>query len=497
MNRLLHNEDCTQVFWHGKWPEGEAGAHIDRYYDVLAGAGVTELFCNTNARRTNYTSEVWESFFDGYDPEGPDDQLALRGVGGEDSLAAYRAGIGNMQALHREGIDYPARVMALCRRHGIVPWISIRMNDVHHTNLPEHPFHGAFWKQNPQLRRQGADGWFGTAYDYAQPKVRDHFKALIEESLTRYDMDGLELDFMREPYLFSVGKEAEGGKILTAWMRDIRGLVETAAVRHGHPVKLGVRVPSHIETAQGLGLDAVVWAKEGLADLIVPTNRWATIEFDMPLAQWRKALAGWKGTLAGGMDVSVCAHWGAKMYDVLREANDYARGAAMSIWGGGADALYLFNYFQPGKAGDVKGYQAVMKSLASPEALAQLPRRHAVTWREIRAPGESFTNPLPASGKSMRYSLPLGPKPGAGIGVRVEIVIGNAAEMEHAAPTVRLNGWTCRLAGETAEEDRRRLVFEAGADAVKGDNADVIDISAAAGLEIKVFGVEVRIAKEK
>ncbi|MEI6971353.1 MAG: hypothetical protein WCL44_07510 [bacterium] len=38
----------------------DAGETIDRYIDVLAGAGITELFCNTNARLTNYRSDVWD-----------------------------------------------------------------------------------------------------------------------------------------------------------------------------------------------------------------------------------------------------------------------------------------------------------------------------------------------------------------------------------------------------------------------------------------------------
>ena len=34
----------------------------------------------------------------------------------------------------------------------------------------------------------------------------------------------------------------------------------------------------------GLGLDAPTWAKEGLVDLVVATPRWATMHFDIPLA---------------------------------------------------------------------------------------------------------------------------------------------------------------------------------------------------------------------
>jgi hypothetical protein len=78
---LLHNEDCTDFFYTQAFPPGKAGEIADRYVDVIAGAGVTALFCNTNARRTNYRSDVWEAFWDGYDPDGPDDQpfLALGG----------------------------------------------------------------------------------------------------------------------------------------------------------------------------------------------------------------------------------------------------------------------------------------------------------------------------------------------------------------------------------------------------------------------------------
>ena len=71
---LLHNEDCTDFFYHAAIPAGKAGEMVDRYVDVIAGAGVTVLMCNTNARRTNYRSDVWEAFWDGYQPNGPDEQ---------------------------------------------------------------------------------------------------------------------------------------------------------------------------------------------------------------------------------------------------------------------------------------------------------------------------------------------------------------------------------------------------------------------------------------
>ncbi len=67
-------------------------------------------------------------------------------------------------------------------------------------------FHGDFWKLNPQYAVKGFNDYFATCLDFAHQEVRDYFMALVEETLTRYDIDGLELDFMREPYLFSKGK---------------------------------------------------------------------------------------------------------------------------------------------------------------------------------------------------------------------------------------------------------------------------------------------------
>ena len=129
------------------------------------------------------------------------------------------------------------------------------------------------------------------------------YRALIVETLQRYDIDGLELDVMREPYLFRIRAEVEGGKLLNEWLRGIRRLVYDASVRRGHPIRVGVRVPSHVEVAQSWGLDAVAWAKEGLVDLVVATPRWATLEYDMPLGEWARALAGTGVTLAGRLEI--------------------------------------------------------------------------------------------------------------------------------------------------------------------------------------------------
>ncbi|HHX41870.1 MAG TPA: hypothetical protein GX715_18090 [Armatimonadetes bacterium] len=60
---LIQNEDCTNFFYYRRFGEGvDGGAMVDRYVDTLADAGVRVLMINTNARRTNYRSRVWDAF---------------------------------------------------------------------------------------------------------------------------------------------------------------------------------------------------------------------------------------------------------------------------------------------------------------------------------------------------------------------------------------------------------------------------------------------------
>lgn len=486
LSGLLHNEDCTNFFYFQDFPPGKAGEIADRYVDVLAEAGVTVLFCNTNARRTNYRSDVWEAFWDGYDADGPDDQPFLTSIP-KGQVKTYRKLIGNMLAVHQQGIDYPARIAAHCRRRGISPWISLRMNDVHYNDDLDHPFHGALWRK-PEWFRKGHPGYYARALDYAHQEVRDHYKALIVETLARYDIDGLELDFLREPYLFSKGEEDKGRGILTQWLTEIRQLVDTAAARREHAIRIGVRVPSEPETALALGLDVPAWAKDGLVDLVVVAPRWATLQYDLPLDQWRRRL-GDRVTLAGGLEVRYEPYPGSpavRMVDF-----DLARGAAVSVLGGGADVVYLFNYFQHGHPSWAPPeYQRVLKSFSSLDELLKSPRRHAVTHRDVIALGEAYRPPLPATGRQISFRLPLGPAPPAGCKAEATIEVAGA----QSDPAVSVNqAAAVRRGAEKLDSGSRLLTYEIPVEALAGKNDDTIAISAAEGGEIKILRVEVRI----
>jgi hypothetical protein len=483
---LLHNEDCTDFFYNATIPAGKAGDVVDRYIDVIADAEVTVLFCNTNARRTNYRSDVWETFWDGYDPDGPDTQPFLTAIP-QDRRAAYRKLIGNMLEVHRQGVDYPARVIQRCRHHGISPWISLRMNDVHENNNLAHPFHSELWRKE-ELFRKGHPGYYARALDYAHAEVRNHYRALIVETLDRYDIDGLELDFMREPYLFSVGEETAGGKLLTEWLREIRRLVDASAKRRQHPIRIGVRVPSLPQTALGLGLDAPTWTKEGLADLVVATPRWATMQFDIPLADWRELLSD-HVTLAGGLEVLCRPYPGGP----VRARNPrYAVAAAISVLSRGGDVVYLFNHFQNGSWPGL-GYFPLMNAFSSLDKLQQLPRSHAVTYREVVVPGQSDRPSLPASGNQLSFDLPLGPRPPINWHVEVMIELPGKEQVNNA-PVISVNGITGTFGRDReTSSGTRKLTYSIPLDALPGQDKDTISVKATGSKPITVLQVEVRI----
>jgi hypothetical protein len=482
---LFHNEDCTNLFYFHRIPAGKAGELIDHYVDVMAQAGVTTFLCNTNARRTNYRSRVWESFWDGYDPAGGDDQPFLATIPRND-VHGYRNLIANMLAVHQQGIDYPARVIQRCRHDAISPWITLRMNDRHFTETPEHPFHGSFWKKNLQLCRKNCPGSYALCLDYAHQEVRDYYRALVVETLDRYDIDGLELDFMREPYLFSAGKEAEGAPILTGWIREVRKLVDATAAKRGHPIRLGVRVPSRPETALGMGLDAIAWAKEGLIDLLVVTPRWATLEFDMPLGHWRQLLGSSSVTLAGGLEI-LCRPAGEPPVVATPEL---ATGAAVSVLSEGADAVYLFNYFQDACPGwPLPVYQKTLKAMTSLDSLLKQPRCVAITYRDVTAPGEDYRPLLPVTGKEMAFSLKLGPMPDKGW--RCELRIGVTPRPTAPAPTVLVNGKPCKALKEWTTADGLRWVsFVVPMTALKDTGAQVVTVVSADQKELTVRQVQ-------
>ena len=231
--QVIYNLDCSEFFVGTFGPI--VPETIDAFVDGHAALGITDLSINVNAKRTNYRSAVWEAYWDGYDPNAGDEQPFFAGLDPQRRFETQF--FKNMLALHQQGCDYPQRMLDAARANQLKTWISLRMNDDHNPDLPDHPSHSTLWRSHPEWHlRYGLD--------YEQPEVREHYARLIQEVCTRYDMDGLELDFLRFWLYFRPGREHQGSRLMTALVQEARQATDAAAKRLKHPVQLAVRIPA-------------------------------------------------------------------------------------------------------------------------------------------------------------------------------------------------------------------------------------------------------------
>lgn len=212
-----------------------------------------------------------------------------------------------------------------------------------------------FKRDNPELMMDAAGGErkrFGwTAIDYEQSKTRETVLAFLEEVLQNYDVDGLDIDFMRFPYLFKTTYRGEPctpeqREVLTGFMRDIRQLSEREGLRRGRPVLVNVRVADSVRFNLDHGIDVEAWLREDLADTVSLGGIMHLQTYEDALGELRKygkplyasienpvGAAEARGNDRGELPVSI------------RKTQEATRGRAMEAWGAGADGIYFLNYW--------------------------------------------------------------------------------------------------------------------------------------------------------
>jgi len=293
---------------------------VDQYESTR----VSHVFWNVCYQRAAYRSDAWASYWDVPDPD--------RNTG--DWPRKY-------YELHRLGIDDAfALLIPRCRERGVSPWVSLRMNDMHYHDDPHRM--NPFWNDNPQFWIHKKPG-FGGGFDFTRAEVRAHYMELVDEVLTRWDVDGIELDWMRFSTVCQAGDAENGRAALTAFMREARAKSLAAAHCLGHPVGIAARVPATPEFAFGLGFDAAAWAREGLVDVLIPCSTWRPSFPDVPVEQWR-ARVGRDCLIVPGTDLWIR---GTRRGAVAATGMAPIRGFTASMLDRGADAIYLFNHFAP------------------------------------------------------------------------------------------------------------------------------------------------------
>lgn len=274
------------------------------------------------------------------------------------------------------------------RKHGLESIWTLRMNDIHDAWTPQFR---PMWKRDDPKRimstleeskkfKDRRRLW--SLVDFEHPDVEPRLLQIIEDVLTGYPVDGVELDFLRAPFYFRShfeGKPATERQvaILTRLVRRIRKLVLKQSARQGKPLLLTARVPSTPKLCQRTGIDIAAWFEEKLLDTVALGGGY--IAFDLSI----KDLVA----LAKKHDIPVypCISQSGLLYrpprgKSMKQPVEAWFGAASRLWRDGADGIYTFNLF-PGPDADAERQYArrVLGAIGSAETLASKTLMYAIS----------------------------------------------------------------------------------------------------------------------
>lgn len=412
-------------------------AALDKLVDQYQGTGVSHIFWNVNYQRVGYRSAVWPSYWDVSDPEK--------------NVTEWPR---SYYELHKLGVDDVfARVIPRCRERGISPWISLRMNDHHYTGDPSRV--SPLFFDHPELRINRGKGLF----NYARPEVREHYMKLVIEVLQRYDVDGLELDWIRTPNNFNADELERGREILTDFVRDVRKQTQAAGKRLGHPVRLAVRVPDMPDFSLGKGFDAVAWAKEGLLDMLIPSGWWNGFS-GIPVEDWR-AQIGPAGKDCLIVPSTAGTYACTKKGFMMSHNMEAMRGFAAAMFDRGADGIYLFNHFAPvsnnvrlrtpeGKTTNDCTVAELLSAAGDMAGATNKSRVHALAIHDMVPDKSSYRPLLPAAlelNKPVAFKLHTGPKPVSGRYV-IRVGLEKSDDLSAVKLDVKINGSACRAVAD-------------------------------------------------
>ena len=304
-------------------------------------------------------------------------------------------------------------------KNDFLPWL----------NDPGRPGPQEMWarvKTQPEQLRAGPNREVNgekLLYDYSKAEVRSHYLAILREACRRYDLDGIELDWLRYPKFFRDGEV--NAAVLTEFVREARTILDETAKQRGHPLRLVTRVPDSPARARELGLDVEAWLKAGWIDAVIAGNGFTF---------GSNALDHW---------VTLTHRHHVPVYGVIERmprgfarfgSPETLRAAAATLWALGADGLYTFNFYNTAE-------YPLLAELSDPAKLARLPKEFFVDACSVTNNATVSDTPLPLA---MKASTPatthlfIADDPATARETSLEIVF--KGEGDFVPPAVTLNG---------------------------------------------------------
>lgn len=232
------------------------------------------------------------------------------------------------QALEDAGYDFVQVLLESSHRNGMEFLGGLRMNDRHR---PSTPFHAA----HPEWQLAEYPG----AMDYQHAGVRDAVLGFIDEFLARYNVDGLELDWMRWGPVFRPTEAAQNAPLLNDFIQAIRERLERAAAKRGHGrLWLGVRVPQTLPECRALGFDVAAWIRSGQVDYVCPSDFFFT-DFNTRTEDFVRLAEGTRCRIYPSLHPLISSG-----NDHQVQSRESYRAAANNFIGFGAHGVSAYNY---------------------------------------------------------------------------------------------------------------------------------------------------------
>lgn len=273
-----------------------------------------------------------------------------------------------IRGLRDEGTDALHLVTEHMHKKGKKVLAAIRMSDTHHRSLDRNnPLCPQFAIDHPEYVIKQPDGRTNeTALDYSYSDVRQHRMAIMREIAEQYDVDGLELNFVRWAKHFPRDKGREKAPVMTEYTGQVRRMLDEAAKKRGlgdaslgpRRLMLGVRVPESLHACWLAGVDIETWVKNGWIDYVV-ISTWNNTDPQLPVEEFARfakpagvdtivVMGNMIGAIWSGpprildRPVAMSAkHADGYVGMLLTEAE--ARGAAANYYAWGADSISFWN----------------------------------------------------------------------------------------------------------------------------------------------------------
>lgn len=265
-----------------------------------------------------------------------------------------------LQQWLREGVDWVKELVNETRRRKLEVFWNHRISEVE--CLPE----GGVSKLPQPLKVEHPDWvvpaswWPQGMWNLSSEGLREHHVSMLRELVSRYDLDGLQIDFSRHIPCLPVGRQWEMREEITRFMRMARQMLVEVTASRGRPLLLAAKVPQTLEGCHIDGFDVRAWAEQHLVDILTLGSRTMNVDVE-----------GIRAAVGTEVQLQPCFDDHHATDGYRYGSIEFLRGVFANHWQRGANSVVTFNWSM--------GPPEVEKSFGFKNA----PNAHQAAYKEV------------------------------------------------------------------------------------------------------------------